>query len=197
MLVLDTVGNAMHSPRISVPHTWPKSSIARSRRNLQGKSLLCPPRGATLFKMRLKMAATSDGKITAAELEAYADGGAYASYGGCDILLSSSLPGHALRHTKPQNRNPSIVHQQTPCGPKRGHGALQPRFAIEMHIDALADKLGHGSRRTQAKEPDGLHPQTANGLKVYSMGLKDCIEAVLKASDYHHKRQNLPPQSVE
>ena len=27
------------------------------------------------------------------------------------------------------------------CGPKRGHGSVQPRFAFEVQLDQLAEKL--------------------------------------------------------
>ena len=29
-----------------------------------------------------------------------------------------------------------------PCGPKRGHGTPQPRFALECHFDKIAERLG-------------------------------------------------------
>ena len=29
-----------------------------------------------------------------------------------------------------------------PCGPKRGHGTPQPRFALEVQLDKIAEQLG-------------------------------------------------------
>ena len=73
-------------------------------------------RGRHPVKMRLKMAAMSDGTITAAELEAIADGGAYASYGVVtSYYLAFSWHALCIPNLK---TSPPIVHQQTPMRPK-------------------------------------------------------------------------------
>jgi CO/xanthine dehydrogenase Mo-binding subunit len=35
--------------------------------------------------------------------------------------------------------------------------------------------------------------ETVNGLRITSVGLEECIQKVLKASDYYRKRESLPP----
>ena len=35
-----------------------------------------------------------------------------------------------------------VFTNKPPCGPKRGHGTVQPRFAIECHLDKLAEEIG-------------------------------------------------------
>ncbi|MEC8382393.1 MAG: molybdopterin cofactor-binding domain-containing protein [Myxococcota bacterium] len=150
-------------------------------------------RGRHPVKMRLKMAAMSDGTITAAELEAIADGGAYASYGVVTSYYLAVFLGmpYAIPNLKTEAHR--LYTNKPPCGPKRGHGALQPRFAIEMHIDALAERLNMDPVDLRLKNLMAPYSQTANGLKVYSMGLRECIQAVMDASEYKQKRNNLPP----
>ena len=149
-------------------------------------------RGRHPVKMRLKMAAMSDGTITAAELEAYADGGAYASYGVVTSYYIAVFLGMPYAIPNLRTESHRLYTNKPPCGPKRGHGALQPRFAIEMHIDALAERLGMDPVELRLKNLMEPHSQTANGLKVYSMGLRECSDAVLRASNYYHKRKTLP-----
>ena len=57
------------------------------------------------------------------------------------------------------------VHQQAPCGPKRGHGTVQPRFGQEIQLDKIAEKLSIDPADLRLKiveQPDTL---TANYLR--------------------------------
>ena len=79
-----------------------------------------------------------------------------------------------------------------PCGPKRGHGTPQPRFGFEVHLDKIAIKLGINPadlRLNMLAEPDSI---TANWLKIGSMGLRRCIEAVVEGSGFRERWGKLP-----
>jgi CO/xanthine dehydrogenase Mo-binding subunit len=79
-----------------------------------------------------------------------------------------------------------------PCGPKRGHGTPQPRFAMECQIDKAAEQLGldpADMRRQNLAEP---FTKTANHLTVTTIGLGECIDRVLEASGWRQKRGALP-----
>ncbi len=79
-----------------------------------------------------------------------------------------------------------------PCGPKRGHGTPQPRFALEVQLDKAAERLGLDPaeiRLAHLQPPDSV---TANWLKIGSMGLGACIEAVVEASGWKEKHGKLP-----
>lgn len=160
---------------------------------LEREEVFYAHRGRHPVTMWLKMGAKKDGTITAVDFEARADGGAYASYGvvtafylGVFMTLPYQLPNYRFTSWRAYTNKP-------PCGPKRGHGAIQPRFALELHLEKLALELG--------MEPDALRLHnmvepghvTVNGLQVTSVGMRECIEAVVKASGYHDKRGKLPP----
>ena len=141
-------------------------------------------RGRHRTKMRLKMGVTKEGLLTAAHLEADAEGGAYASYGvvtayylGVFLSLPYSLRDFSFTARRLYTNHP-------PCGPKRGHGAIQPRFALECHLDRLAEAIGMDPaalRRLNAVQADS---ETVNGLRVTSVGLTDCLDEVVRASGY-------------
>ncbi|HEX4633717.1 MAG TPA: molybdopterin cofactor-binding domain-containing protein, partial [Gemmatimonadales bacterium] len=76
--------------------------------------------------------------------------------------------------------------------PKRGHGTPQPRFALEVHLDKIAEdlKLDPADLRLQHLVPP--NSLTANYLRVGSMGLGTCIEKVVAGADWKKKFRKLP-----
>jgi 4-hydroxybenzoyl-CoA reductase subunit alpha len=148
-------------------------------------------RGRHRTRMTLKMGVTQDGKLTAAHLDADAEGGAYASYGvvtayyfGVFLSLPYVLDDFSFTARRVYTNHP-------PCGPKRGHGAIQPRFALECHLDRLAEAIGMDPaelRRINAVQPN---TETVNGLRITSVGLTECIDKVVQASGFGTRE--LPP----
>ncbi|MDX6303319.1 MAG: hypothetical protein QOI77_288, partial [Blastocatellia bacterium] len=83
-----------------------------------------------------------------------------------------------------------------PCGPKRGHGTPQPRYALEVHLDKIAEELRldpADMRRKHLVKPNSI---TANYLRIGSMGLGACIDKVVEGSDWKNKfsgwKQSVP-----
>ena len=150
-------------------------------------------RGRHPAQMRLKMGITREGKITACDFSAVAPGGAYASFGvvtayyfGVFMTLPYKLDNYRFEAKRLYTNHP-------PCGPKRGHGAIQPRFALELHIDKLAHAIGMDPadlRRMNSVEPN---TETCNGLRITSVALKECIDRVKEASGYTEKKGKLGP----
>jgi len=57
------------------------------------------------------------------------------------------------------------VHEQAPCGPKRGHGSVQPRFAFEVALDEAAEKLGLDPVEVRRRNFIGEFVETVNGRR--------------------------------
>ena len=93
------------------------------------------------YQIQAKWGATKDGKILAAEVDVYADGGAY-------ILTSTKVLGNAiLQCTGPYeipnvhvNGN-AIYTNNIPGGAFRGFGGPQGAFGAEMQMNKLAEAL--------------------------------------------------------
>lgn len=150
-------------------------------------------RGRHPVKMSLKMGFARDGSITAVDFKAWADGGAYASYG---VVTSYYLGVFMTLPYKLENyrfESHRLYTNKPPCGPKRGHGAIQPRFALEMHMDRAAEALGLDPAELRARNCIEAGHETVNGLKVPSVEMQRCIDAVTQASGYHQKRGKLGP----
>ena len=150
-------------------------------------------RGRHRTKMWLKMGATRDGEIVAADFKARAEGGAYASYGVVTAYYFGvflPLP-YRLDHWRFESYR--LYTNHPPCGPKRGHGAIQPRFALEMHMDKLAAALGMDPAELRARNSVEPNTDTSNGLRITSVALRECIDRVVEASGYRERRGKLGP----
>ncbi len=99
-------------------------------------------RGRHPMRLHFKVGAQADGKISAVDAKTEIDGGAYSSFGLVTTYYSGQLL--ALPTTSKAYRFHSTRYftNKPPCGPKRGHGSVQPRFAFEIMIDRIAEHRG-------------------------------------------------------
>src|SRR5213594_758226 len=74
-----------------------------------------------------------------------------------------------------------------PCGPKRGHGTPQPRFALECQLDKAAEQLGLDPAEMRKRILAEPFTKTANHLTVTTIGLGECIDRVVEASGWRTK----------
>ena len=150
-------------------------------------------RGRHPTLMRVKTGVKKDGAITALHFQTILDGGGYGSYGVASTYYTGAL--QTVTYAVPAYRfdGARVFTNKPPCGPKRGHGTPQPRFALEVELDRIACDLGldpAAIRREHLQPPDSL---TANFLRVGSIGLGACIDKVVAASGWKKRRGKLPP----
>ncbi|MCK6506659.1 molybdopterin-dependent oxidoreductase [Myxococcota bacterium] len=149
-------------------------------------------RGRHPMELRLRLGATADGRLTACESDIRVDGGAYHSFGMVTTWYSGQLLTGPVHLPAYRYRSRRFYTNKPCCGPKRGHGTVQPRFALECAIDELAVRLGLDPielRRRNAL-PSGSH--TINELYVPTVGLLPCLDAVEAASGWKERRGKLP-----
>jgi len=132
-------------------------------------------------------------KIAAQHLRTLLDGGAYGSYGVASTYYTGAL--QTVTYELPRYRfdGARAFTNKPPCGPKRGHGTPQPRYAFEVHLDKIAARLGENPadlRLGMLARPETV---TANWLRVGSMGLGRCIEAVVAGSGFRERWGSLAP----
>ncbi len=149
-------------------------------------------RGRHPFHMRYRTGATRDGKLTSVDAQILLDGGAYASFGLVTTYYSGQLlcapyamPAYRFDSTRVYTNKPA-------CGPKRGHGSVQPRFAFEVQVDKLAERVGLDPIDFRRRNFIGEHTRTVNELRVTSNGFLECLESVERASGWAEKFRRLP-----
>ncbi|MEQ1632904.1 MAG: molybdopterin cofactor-binding domain-containing protein, partial [Planctomycetota bacterium] len=145
-------------------------------------------RGRHPVLMRSKMGVTKTGRITALDFQAYLDGGAYGSYGTASTFYTGALQTVTYPVENYHFRGARFFTCKAPCGPKRGHGTVQPRFAIEVQLDKIACDLGLDPAELRLQNLAPRDSLTANFLKIGSMGLGTCIQKVVEGSGWKQRR---------
>jgi len=144
-------------------------------------------RGRHPVLMHVKTGVKKDGSITGMHFQSFLDGGAYGSYGVASTFYTGALQTVTYDVPRYKFQGVRVFTNKPPCGPKRGHGTPQPRYALEVQLDKIAEDLKLDPaeiRRQHLVKPNSL---TANYLRIGSMGLGKCIDKVVAGSDWKNK----------
>ena len=149
-------------------------------------------RGRHPMQMRFETGVDAEGIITAVRSKIDFDGGAFSSFGlvtayyaGQLLTAPYQMPAYAFDATRWYTNKPA-------CGPKRGHGSVQPRFAFETQLDEIAHELSLDPIELRRRNFIGSFTETINGQRITSNGFLECLAAAERASDWVAKRQDLP-----
>jgi 4-hydroxybenzoyl-CoA reductase alpha subunit len=149
-------------------------------------------RGRHPMSLSYRTGATRDGRITGVDAKILIDGGAYSSFGLVTTYYSGQLltgpydfPAYRFDSTR-------VFTNKPPCGPKRGHGSVQPRFAFEVQLDQLAERLALDPIELRRRNFQGSNTKTVNGQRITSNGFLACLDAVERASLWRERRGRLP-----
>ena len=144
-----------------------------------------PTRQPVLLKMR--SGCNKDGKLTFRDVETVHDNGAYTSWGATTPFVMMQTISSLYRVPNCRYRTRAIYTNNPYAGSFRGYGNLQATFAVEAHMDKLAEAIGKDPlefRLDNAQEPGEVTPQ---GMHFKSCGFKDCLKTAAEHSDYQEK----------
>ena len=144
-----------------------------------------PTRQPVLLKMR--SGCNKDGKLTFRDVETVHDNGAYTSWGATTPFVMMQTISSLYRVPNCRYRTRAIYTNNPYAGSFRGYGNLQATFAVEAHMDKLAEAIGKDPlefRLDNAQEPGEVTPQ---GMHFKSCGFKDCLKTAAEHSDYQQK----------
>src|SRR4051794_36207056 len=140
--------------------------------------------------IRHRTGVTRDGKLTAVDIDAVFDGGAYATLSAVVLsrgVIHASGP-YRCDHIRVRGR--AAMTNTPPNGAFRGFGAPQTQFATEVHMDRIAEQLGMDPVRL--REINALRPgdTTATGQRLG----KDCsalsvLREAVKRTRFHKRRR--------
>ena len=149
-------------------------------------------RGRHPTLMWVKTGFSRQGRITAMHFKTFLDGGAYGSYGVASTYYTGALQTTTYKIPRYKFEGLRVFTNKPPCGPKRGHGTPQPRYAMECQLDKAAADLGIDPvtlRLRNLVEPNSM---TVNYLRITSCGLRECLDRVVVASGFREKHGRLP-----
>lgn len=141
------------------------------------------------MKVYVKTGVKKDGAIRAQYVKCLADGGAYSSTSimlmynaGLTCLIPYRIPNFKYEG--------HMVYTNTlASGPMRGHGANQPRFAVESQLDMIAEDLKLDPAELRLRNATQAGDTAISGLVFDSCELINAIKAATKQSGWYEKRR--------
>ena len=149
-------------------------------------------RGRHPVLMKFKTGVKKDGSITSMQLQTLVDGGAYGSYGVASAFYTGALQTTTYHIPRYRFQACRTFTNKPPCGPKRGHGTVQPRFGQEIQLDKIAEKLEIDPAELRLRIVESPNTLTANFLTLGTVGLAECLRRVVRSSGWNEKFRKLP-----
>jgi CO/xanthine dehydrogenase Mo-binding subunit len=139
--------------------------------------------------VRHRTGVTRDGRLTAIDIDAVLDGGAYATLSAVVLsrgVIHASGP-YRCDHVRIRGR--TTMTNTPPNGAFRGFGAPQTQFAAEVHMDRIAERLGIDPVRL--REINALRPgdTTATGQRLgRDTSALQVLRDAVKKTDFKRRR---------
>ena len=144
------------------------------------------------FVHTLTTGVKKDGTLLALKNECYLEGGAYSSFGIATIYYAGSLLGGPYRLQNMKYDAYRVYTNKPACGAQRGHGGVIARAAWEQQLDRIAEEIGMDPVEFRLKNMMEAGDVSCNDLKMNSLGMRECIEAVRDGSGWKEKKGKLP-----
>ncbi len=148
--------------------------------------LASPTRQPVVLKLR--SGCKKDGTLTFRTVDTVHDNGAYTSWGATTpfVMMQTVSSLYRVPHCK---YHTAAVYTNNPyAGSFRGYGNLQATFAVEAHMDKLAEAVGMdllAFRLKNAQEPGEVTPQ---GMHFKTCGFKQCLTTAAERADFAAKQ---------
>jgi 4-hydroxybenzoyl-CoA reductase alpha subunit len=149
-------------------------------------------RGRHPALMSTKTGFKKDGSITAMHHRTFLDGGAYGGLGVASAFYTGTFQTTTYQIPRFRVEAVRVFTNKAPCGPKRGNGTPQPRFAQEVQMDKIAEQLGFDPAEMRKRQLVPSDSFVANWLHVGTMGLGKCIDKVVAGSRWSERFRKLP-----
>jgi len=141
-------------------------------------------------KTRIRSAVGKDGKLMATEIDFTIDGGAYATLSS--VVLSRGTIHAAGPYNWPnvRVRSRAVATNHPPHGAFRGFGAPQSIFAMERHLNKVAQTVGLSPEELRRRNFLKTGETTSTGQVVKEpIDLAALLDRALTLSNYHTRKQ--------
>jgi 4-hydroxybenzoyl-CoA reductase alpha subunit len=139
-----------------------------------------------------KMGMKKDGTITALQSKVIAEGGAYTAIGPLTMYLTGIMS--TLPYKLPNFKHDAyrIFTNHPVSAAMRGHGITHTRFAAEIQMEMMAEKLGLDPVEVRLKNAIDAPHKTINQITVDSCGLREGIETLAAHPVWKNRRHGRP-----
>jgi CO/xanthine dehydrogenase Mo-binding subunit len=147
-------------------------------------------------RTRHRTAVSRDGKILGGEIEFTIDGGAYLTLSPVVLSRGAIHAGGPYYWPSVRIRAKAVATNVPPHGAFRGFGAPQSLFAMERHMDRIAQAVGLSP--VEIRRRNFLRPgQTTTTEQIVRepIDLGKLLDRALEVSDYHSKKERFANQN--
>ena len=147
-------------------------------------------------RSRLRTAVTRDGKILGGEIDFTIDGGAYETLSPVVLSRGAIHSGGPYYWPSVRIRAKAVATSAPPHGAFRGFGAPQSLFALERHMDRIAQVVGLST--VEIRRRNFLKPgeTTITGQTVREeIDLSKLLDRALELSDYRAKKDKFAQEN--
>ncbi|MCI4358172.1 MAG: xanthine dehydrogenase family protein molybdopterin-binding subunit [Thermoplasmata archaeon] len=140
----------------------------------------------------VRIAADSEGHLSAYDIQAVLDGGAWSSFGTVTTYYNGVLAMGPYRVPNFRYRGRRVYTNKPPSGAMRAHGGTNIRYSVEVALDELAESIGLDPfvlRERNALPPNST---TVNQLRITSTSFRQCLDASRVRSGWADKFRRLP-----
>ncbi|HXQ97639.1 MAG TPA: xanthine dehydrogenase family protein molybdopterin-binding subunit [Candidatus Limnocylindrales bacterium] len=149
-------------------------------------------------RTRHRTAVSKDGKILGGEIEFTLDGGAYETLSPVVLSRGAIHSGGAYYWPSVRIRAKAVATNAPPHGAFRGFGAPQSLFALERHMDRIAQSVGLSP--VEIRRRNFLKPgqTTTTGQTVREeIDLSKLLDRALELSGYYTKKKKMAEENKQ
>ena len=149
-------------------------------------------------RTRHRTAVDSNGKILGGEIEVTMDGGAYATLSSVVLSRGTIHAGGPYYWPNVVIRTQAVATNAPPHGAFRGFGAPQTLFAMERHMDRIAQVAGLSPveiRKRNFLQP-GMTTTTGQVIRE-NIDLGRLLDRALELSQYHEKKKRFAAENCK
>jgi CO/xanthine dehydrogenase Mo-binding subunit len=148
-------------------------------------------------RIRHRTAVARDGKLLGGEIEIALDGGAYSTLSSTVLSRATIHAGGPYFWPNIRVRSKAFATNYPPYGAFRGFGAPQSLFAIERHMDHIAEALGMAPDELRRRNFLIPGQTTTTGQKVEEdIDLEHLMRRAMAESDYEAKRERFARENA-
>jgi CO/xanthine dehydrogenase Mo-binding subunit len=147
-------------------------------------------------RTRHRTAVSKDGKILGGEIEFTVDGGAYLTLSPVVLSRGTIHAGGAYYWPSVRIRAKAVATNAPPHGAFRGFGAPQSLFALERHMDRIAEVVG--LTPVEIRKRNFLKPGQATTTEQTvrdPINMQELLDRALELSDYQTKKQRFAKEN--
>jgi len=147
-------------------------------------------------RTRHRTAVSKDGKILGGEIEFIIDGGAYATLSSVVLSRGTIHAGGPYYWPSVRIRTKAVATNTPPHGAFRGFGAPQSLFAMERHMDRIAQVVGISPVEVRRRNFLRLGQTTTTQQVIReNIDLNHLLDRALELSDYAAKKKRFTQEN--